>query len=109
MKAHKMTKATLTRLAGAALVLIGGLQLTAAFAADAAANAALSNSASVVAAPGQSAMPQQPVTLEEYLRLVVRNQPSLAADRLETGLARADTTAASAFPNPTLQAYGKPG
>ncbi|WP_343066271.1 TolC family protein [Diaphorobacter ruginosibacter] len=63
-----------------------------------------------VAADGTAApVPQQAVTLEEYLRLVVRNQPSLAADRLETGLARADTRTASAFPNPTASAYGKPG
>jgi len=63
-----------------------------------------------MAADGTAApVPQQAVTLEEYLRPVLRNQPSLAADRLETGLARADTRTASAFPNPTASAYGKPG
>lgn len=96
MKARKMTKCHV--LAAAVLLACAGARGEAQVAPMA------------VAADGTAApVPQQAVTLEEYLRLVVRNQPSLAADRLETGLARADTRTASAFPNPTASAYGKPG
>ncbi|WP_226858181.1 TolC family protein [Diaphorobacter aerolatus] len=96
----------MTKLASALLLLACGLPLPVlSLAADGGVPVA---SAAPVAA-GQAATPQQPVTFEEYLRLVARNQPSLAADRLETGLARADTRKASAFPNPTASAYGKPG
>lgn len=96
MKARKMTKCHV--LAAAVLLACAGARGEAEVAPVA------------VAADGTAApVPQQAVTLEEYLRLVVRNQPSLAADRLETGLARADTRTASAFPNPTASAYGKPG
>lgn len=96
MKARKMTKCHV--LAAAVLLACAGARGEAQVAPVA------------VAADGTAApVPQQAVTLEEYLRLVVRNQPSLAADRLETGLARADTRTASAFPNPTASAYGKPG
>lgn len=103
MKARKMTKLTLLAL------LVGGLPLSSAMA-QAQAQAQAVNApvaAAVMAQP--AAMPQQPVTFEEYLRMVVRNRPSLAADRLEAGLARADTRSASAFPNPTASAYRKPG
>lgn len=48
------------------------------------------------------AAPVQPVTLEEYLRLVVQNQPNLAAERLQIGLAKADSRTAAAFPNPSV-------
>lgn len=96
MKARKMTKCHV--LAAAVLLACAGARGEAQVEPVAVA-------ADRVAAP----VPQQAVTLEEYLRLVVRNQPSLAADRLETGLARADTRTASAFPNPTASAYGKPG
>lgn len=96
MKARRMTKCHV--LAAAVLLACAGARGEAQVAPMA------------VAADGTAApVPQQAVTLEEYLRLVVRNQPSLAADRLETGLARADTRTASAFPNPTASAYGKPG
>ena len=60
-------------------------------------------------AASPAAMPQQPVAWEEYLRMVLRNNPSLAADRLEVGLARADTRTAGAFPNPTASYSNKPG
>jgi cobalt-zinc-cadmium efflux system outer membrane protein len=53
----------------------------------------------VAAAP---AAPAQPVTLEEYLRLVARNQPALAAEQLQVDAARADTRGARALPNPTV-------
>lgn len=53
--------------------------------------------------------PAQPVTLEEYLRLVVQNQPSLAAERLQIGLAQADSRAAAAFPNPAIHYSHKRG
>lgn len=96
MKARKMIKSH--ALAVAVLLACAGLP-----------GLSTAQTANDAAAAGQAAMPQQPVTMEEYLRLVVRNQPSLAADRLETGLARADTRSASAFPNPTASAYGKPG
>ncbi|MDR2335649.1 MAG: TolC family protein [Burkholderiaceae bacterium] len=96
MKARKMTKCHV--LAAAVLLACAGARGEAPVAPVAVA-------ADETAAP----VPQQAVTLEEYLRLVVSNQPSLAADRLETGLARADTRTASAFPNPTASAYGKPG
>lgn len=96
MRARKMTKCHV--LAAAVLLACAGARGEAQVAPMA------------VAADGTAApVPQQAVTLEEYLRLVVRNQPSLAADKLETGLARADTRTASAFPNPTASAYGKPG
>lgn len=96
MKARKMTKCHV--LAAAVLLACAGARGEAQV-------APMAVAADETAAP----VPQQAVTLEEYLRLVVRNQPSLAADRLETGLARADTRTASAFPNPTASAYGKPG
>ena len=53
--------------------------------------------------------PQQPVSLEEYLRLVVRNQPGLAADRLQLNLAKADSKTAAAFPNPSAHYVQKRG
>ncbi|WP_313303439.1 TolC family protein [Diaphorobacter sp.] len=65
--------------------------------------------ATPMAPPSLAHLPQQPVTLEEYLRLVIRQQPGLAADRMETDLARAETRTASAFPNPTVSVVGKPG
>ena len=107
MKAPKMTELTL-----AALLVCGLTTMSTAMAQTT--NGATPVTAAAVAqtapaAPTVSAMPQQPVTLEEYLRMVVRNRPSLAADRMEAGLARADTRTASAFPNPSLSAYGKPG
>ncbi|WP_353234936.1 TolC family protein [Diaphorobacter ruginosibacter] len=103
MKARKMTKRH--ALAVAALLACAAAQGATAQALDGPAQPA----AAAAAVVGDAAAPAQPVTLEEYLRLVARNQPSLAADRLETGLARADTRTASAFPNPTASAYGKPG
>ncbi|WP_240939228.1 TolC family protein [Diaphorobacter sp. HDW4A] len=96
-----MTK-TYRWVAAASLWVCGAWPVVAVHAADL-------NNSQVAGAVSQSSMPQQPVTMEEYLRLVVRNQPSLAASRLETGLARADTVTASAFPNPVASAYGKPG
>lgn len=57
----------------------------------------------------QSTAPQHPVTLEEYLRLVVRNQPALAAEQMQVGLARADSRTARAFPNPSVSVSSKPG
>ncbi|WP_354441220.1 TolC family protein [Ottowia thiooxydans] len=56
-----------------------------------------------------SPAPQHPVTLEEYLRLVVRNQPTLAAEQMQIGLARADSRTARAFPNPSVSVSSKPG
>lgn len=54
------------------------------------------------AAPGRLAAPVQPVTLQEYLRLVVQNQPHLAAERMQLDLAKADSKTAATLPNPTL-------
>ncbi len=98
MKARKMTK-----LAWGVLLACGLLPLSPA------AMAQTVGAPTAASAVAPAAMPQQAVTLEEYLRLVVRNRPSLAADRMETELARADTRSASAFPNPTASAYRKPG
>ncbi len=53
--------------------------------------------------------PAGPVTLQEYLRLVVQNQPTLAADRMQTALAKADSKSASAFPNPAVHYTSKRG
>ena len=102
MKAPKMTELTL-----AALLVCGLTTLSSAMAQTANGSAPVTAAAQM--APAASAMPQQPVTLEEYLRMVVRNRPSLAADRMESGIARADTRTASAFPNPSVSAYVKPG
>ncbi|WP_240933255.1 TolC family protein [Diaphorobacter sp. HDW4B] len=97
----------MTELTLAALLVCGLTTLSSAMAQTANGSAPVTAAAQM--APAASAMPQQPVTLEEYLRMVVRNRPSLAADRMEAGLARADTRTASAFPNPSVSAYGKPG
>ncbi|WP_280191857.1 TolC family protein [Delftia sp. PS-11] len=56
-----------------------------------------------------AAAPQAPVGLQEYLQLVVRNQPRLAADRLQISAAQADSRTAAAFPNPTASYGSKPG
>jgi outer membrane protein TolC len=58
---------------------------------------------------GHVAAPAQPVSLQEYLRLVVQNQPALAADRMQIGLAKADSRTASAFPNPAVHYSSKRG
>ncbi|WP_228529775.1 TolC family protein [Diaphorobacter caeni] len=102
-----MTK-TYRWVAAASLWVCGAWPLVAVHAADAV-HAPVAGTAGPSSSSSPSSMPQQPVTMEEYLRLVVRNQPALAASRLETGLARADTVTASAFPNPVASAYGKPG
>ena len=78
----------------------------------AAAGAQTSAAAMAQPAPGQLATssiaaPATPVGLEEYLRLVLSNQRSLAADRLQLGLARADSRTAAAFPNPSAHYYSK--
>lgn len=52
--------------------------------------------------------PAQPVTLEEYLRLVARNHPALAAERLQVDAARADTRAARSFANPSVSYTRQP-
>ena len=104
MKAPKMTELTL-----AALLVCGLTTMSSAMAQTAAPSVPVAPAATAQMSSPASAMPLQPVTLEEYLRMVVRNRPSLAADRMEAGLARADTRTASAFPNPSLSAYGKPG
>lgn len=54
-----------------------------------------------VAAAAPVSVPEQ-ITLTEYLQLVVRNSPQLMAQRLEVKAAQADTTTASAWPNPTV-------
>ena len=61
------------------------------------------------AAVGRVAAPVQALTLTEYLRLVVQNQPALAADRMQIDLARADRKTASAFPNPAAHFTHKRG
>ena len=58
---------------------------------------------------GHVAAPAQPVSLQEYLRLVVQNQPALAADRMQIGLAKAESRTASAFPNPAVHYSSKRG
>ena len=57
----------------------------------------LASGAEAVTSP--VAAPVAPVTLQEYLRLVAQNQPALAAERMQTALAKADSRTASAFPN----------
>lgn len=66
------------------------------------AGAALLCCAQAVAATPAAPAPAQPVTLEEYLRLVARNQPALAAEQLQVQAAKADTRTARAFPNPVV-------
>ena len=66
------------------------------------AGAALLCCAQAVAAAPAVPAPAQSVTLEEYLRLVARNQPALAAEQLQVDAARADTRGARALPNPTV-------
>ncbi|MDR0213701.1 MAG: TolC family protein [Comamonas sp.] len=68
----------------------------------------LASGAETVASP-MAAAPVAPVTLQEYLRLVVQNQPALAAERMQTALAKADSRAASAFPNPAAHYSSKRG
>lgn len=96
---HKLAPATLVLAMAAALLPVA----TSVQAAEGAATL------TAAASPNAAGMPQQPITLQEYLRLVVRNQPGLAASRLETDIARADSVTAGAFPNPSINAYGKPG
>lgn len=62
-----------------------------------------------VFAPSSVVAPVAPVTLQEYLRLVVQNQPALAADRMQMALAKADSKTASAFPNPAAHYTNKRG
>jgi len=47
--------------------------------------------------------------MQEYLQMVVRNQPQLAAQRLQIGIAQADSRTAAAFPNPSASYSSKPG
>ena len=68
----------------------------------------LASGAEAVTSPVAVA-PAGPVTLQEYLRLVVQNQPTLAADRMQTALAKADSKSASAFPNPAVHYTSKRG
>ena len=66
----------------------------------------------ITAAPASEvapAAPQQPVGMQEYLQMVVRNQPQLAAQRLQIGIAQADSRTAAAFPNPSASYSSKPG
>lgn len=67
----------------------------------------LASGAEAVTSP--VAAPVAPVTLQEYLRLVVQNQPALAAERMQTALAKADSRTASAFPNPAAHYSSKRG
>ena len=67
----------------------------------------LASGAEAVTSP--VAAPVAPVTLQEYLRLVVQNQPALAAERMQTALAKADNRTASAFPNPAAHYSSKRG
>lgn len=67
----------------------------------------LASGAEAVTSP--VAAPVVPVTLQEYLRLVVQNQPALAAERMQTALAKADSRTASAFPNPAAHYSSKRG
>lgn len=61
------------------------------------------------AAAGRLAAPAQPVTLQEYLRIVVQNQPNLAADRMQLDLAKADSKTAATIPNPAMHYSSKRG
>ncbi|MDP1159728.1 hypothetical protein, partial [Klebsiella variicola] len=67
----------------------------------------------ITAAPASevapAAAPQQPVGMQEYLQMVVHNQPQLAAQRLQIGIAQADSRTAAAFPNPSASYSSKPG
>ena len=53
--------------------------------------------------------PAGPVTLQEYLRIVVQNQPNLAADRMQLDLARADSKTAATISNPAMHYSSKRG
>ena len=84
------------------LAVAAGLCCGSVHATDLAQSLAVSTSSAVVA-------PAAPVTLQEYLRLVVQNQPALAAERMQTALAKADSKTASAFPNPAAHYTSKRG
>ena len=64
---------------------------------------------SAQATTASAVAPAGPVTLQEYLRLVVQNQPALAAERMQTNLAKADSKTASTFPNPAAHYSSKRG
>ena len=100
MKALKMTKWHSLALAAA---LCCGAVCGTSYAADPATTPTLNTSA------GRMAAPVQPVTLLEYLRIVVQNQPNLAADRMQLDLAKADSRTAAAFPNPAVHYSNKRG
>lgn len=104
MKALKMTK--WHSLAMAAALCCGAFSGTS-HAADAAVTPTLSAASERIA--GQVAAPAQPVTLQEYLRIVVQNQPALAADRMQLDLAKADSKTAATFSNPVAHYSNKRG
>ena len=104
MKALKMTK--WHSLARAAALCCGAFSGTS-HAADAAVTPTLSAASERIAR--QVAAPAQPVTLQEYLRIVVQNQPALAADRMQLDLAKADSKTAATFSNPVAHYSNKRG
>ena len=103
MRTNKTTKPGVAR--GLVPSLLAALLLTGA--GVQAQTAAVDGPASVAPLPGGVGVPTGAVAIEEYLRIVMRNQRSLAADRLQIGLARADSRTAAAFPNPSAHYYSK--
>jgi cobalt-zinc-cadmium efflux system outer membrane protein len=67
------------------------------------------NAMAVDGAASKVVAPTQAITLDEYLRLVLQNNPQLQAERLQVDAARADSKTAAAFPNPSASFYRKPG
>lgn len=101
MKAHKMNKWHSLAMAAA---LYGG-----AFSSTGHAAEAISTPVQNTVAAGRMAAPVQAVTLQEYLRIVVQNQPNLAADLMQRDLARADSKTAATISNPSMHYSSKRG
>lgn len=101
MKAHKMNKWHSLAMAAA---LYGGAFSSMGHTAE-----SVSTPAQNTVAAGRMAAPVQAVTLQEYLRIVVQNQPNLAADLMQRDLARADSKTAATIPNPSMHYSSKRG
>lgn len=101
MKAHKMNKWHSLAMAAA---LYGGAFSSIGHAAE-----SVSTPAQNTVAAGRMAAPVQAVTLQEYLHIVVQNQPNLAADLMQRDLARADSKTAATIPNPSMHYSSKRG
>lgn len=78
-------------------------------AAPAAASQVQAQVAQVAPPTGQARAKGAPITLEEYLQLVLAHNPDLQAERLNVAAAHGDTVQAGLWPNPVLSAARKPG